>query len=183
VIQDKGVENKSSRLVGKRVGFGICGGIGAVETIKLIRELRRHGADITVFLTPSATRFVTRLSVEWAAQGKVIEEAGADVDHLDPFDVIVVAPLTWNTLAKAALGLTENPVALALAGQFGRKGPVALVPAMNLQLSQHPLYGKYASQLESWGAHFYPSPEEEGRLKMPTPVDLAEWLMEVLNAN
>lgn len=183
MIEDTGVEQKSQKLAGKRIGFAICGGIGAVETVKLIRELRRHGADITAFLTPAATRFITPLSIEWATQGKVLLEAEADVDHLDPFDVVIVAPLTWNTLAKIALGLTDSIVALAVAGQLGRKGSVVLVPAMNLQLSHHPLYGKYSARLESWGARFFPSPEEEGRLKMPAPAALAEWVIEVLSEN
>ncbi len=180
MIDDKGVEKKSQLLAGKRIGFGVCGGIGAVETVRLIRELRRHDAEITVFFTPSAARFITPLSLEWASQGRVVGSPEALVDHLDPFDLILVAPLTWNTLAKIALGLTDTAVSLAVAGQLGRKGPVVLVPTMNLQLHQHPLYGKYSAQLESWGARFYPSPEEEGRLKMPAPVALAEWVIEVL---
>jgi len=179
VIKDTGVERKSHALDGKRIAFGVCGGIGAVETVKLMRELRRHGAELTTFLTPSATRFITELSLAWASQGPVIREAGADVDHLDHFDIAVIAPLTLNTLSKFALGLTDSAVALMVAGQLGRGGKVAVVPAMNAQLQNHPLYGTYRALLEKWGVQFFPSPEEEGRMKMPDPEKFSQWLIEV----
>lgn len=182
MIRDTGVEKKSEKLKGRRIAFGICGGIGAVESVRMIRELRRHGAEITAFLTPSAERFITELSVAWATQTPVVREAGADVDHLDPFDLVVVAPLTLHSLAKCALGLTDNAVALLVAGQLGRNGRLALVPAMNLQLKEHPLFEEYRRRLEGWGARFFPATEQEGRWKMPTPEAFAEWIIEVAGA-
>ncbi len=183
VISDKQVESKSTVLAGKCIAFGVCGGIGAVETVKLIRELRRHGAKITTFLTPSATRFITELSLSWATQGRVISEAGADVDHLDPFDLVIVAPVTLNSLAKFALGLTDNAVALLVAGQLGGGRPVGLVPAMNAVLLNHPQYAQYQTTLKTFGAHFFPSGMEEGRLKMPPPEAFANWVMELMSGN
>lgn len=52
MIKDTGVEEKADALDGKRIAFGVCGGIGAVETVKLMRELRRHGAELTTFSIP-----------------------------------------------------------------------------------------------------------------------------------
>src|SRR4051794_40084167 len=43
-IADRGVQTKSQRLAGRRIALGVCGGIAAVETVKVARELRRHGA-------------------------------------------------------------------------------------------------------------------------------------------
>ncbi len=179
-MRDTGVEIKSDRLRGKRVGFGVCGGIGSVESVRLIRELRRHGADITAFLTPSALRFITELPLAWATQNPVQSEAGSEVQHLDDFDLVIVAPLTLNTLTKMALGLTDNAVALLAAGQLGRRGTLLLVPAMNGQLVRHPLYADYVARLEQWGAKFYRDEEKEGRLKMPTPEEFGEWVQKVV---
>jgi phosphopantothenoylcysteine decarboxylase / phosphopantothenate---cysteine ligase len=178
-MRDTGVELKSRALEGKRVGFGICGGIGAVECVRLIREVRRHGADITAFLTPSAARFITPLSISWACQSPVRTEAGSEVDHLDEYDIVVVAPLTFNTMAKCALGMTDNAVALLVSGQLGRKGKLAFVPAMNSQLKNHPLFPEYQRTLENWGAKFLIEEEKEGRLKMPAPERFGEWLLGV----
>lgn len=50
---------------------------------------------------------------------------------------------------------------------------------MNAQLQNHPLYGTYRALLEKWGVTFFPSPEEEGRMKMPDPEKFSQWLIEV----
>ena len=51
---DKGVNSKSDCLEGKTILLGICGGIAATQSIKIARELRRHGADLSVIMTESA---------------------------------------------------------------------------------------------------------------------------------
>lgn len=178
--KDLGVSIKSQKLLGKRVAFCVCGGIGAVQTVKLIRELRRHGADVTPFLTPQVSLFITPLSVGWAAGKPAHSDVGQDVEHLDPFDLVVVAPATLNTIAKAALGLADNVVTLIIASQLGRKGAILFVPAMNLQLQSHPSYAGHKSRLSDWGVRFFECPPEEGRLKMPTPEALIESIERIL---
>lgn len=180
-VKDRGVVAKSSRLKGMRVGFAICGGIGAVEVVKLIRELRRHGAVITPFASPSMTRFITPLSVEWAAAAPLLTEAQAEVDHLEHFDLVVVAPATLNTINKAALGLTDNAVTLVIASQLGRKAPVMFCPTMNEAMQKHPSYENSKQQLQSWGALFLEPVAEEGRFKMPTRETLLTAVVELLN--
>lgn len=168
-LNDRGVERKSDRLKGKRVALAACGGIGAVELVRVTRELRRHGAEVTIFITPSVTAFISELSLEWAAGSKVVREAGAGVDHLEPFDLVVVAPATLNTISKCALGITDNVVTLLIAGQLGRNAPLLFVPTMNVQLRNHPAFAEHVTRLQLWGAQFFPSEVEENRLKMPSP--------------
>ena len=179
-ISDLGVNAKSTRLAGCSIGLGIAGGIAAVETVKLTREWRRHGAEVTAFFSPDAKRFITPLSLEWATGRPVIEEAGADVEHLSTFDVVVIAPATLNTIAKAAAGITDTVVGLLLAGQLGRKGKVIVVPTMNEQLAQHPGYDDMVAKLKKWGVVFCQAPVEEGRLKMPAPEKIVEETLRVL---
>jgi phosphopantothenoylcysteine decarboxylase/phosphopantothenate--cysteine ligase len=179
-VADRGVVAKSRNLDGRHLAVGVSGGIGAVEVIKIIRELRRHGARVTPYLTPSVRDFVTPLSLEWAAGEKAIEILGPEVDHLESHDLVIVAPLTLNTLAKCALGLADNPVTLLVASQLGRRGPCLLVPTMNVQLRNHPLYPEYSRRLEGWGAKLFESPVEEDRLKMPAPDKLVQAIIEVL---
>jgi len=179
-LSDRGVKSKSEKLIGRRIGIGVCGGIGAVEVIKIIRELRRHGAEVTPFFTPGVTDFITELSVEWAAERKVVSRIGAGVDHLQTFHLVIVAPATLNTLSKCALGITDNPVTILVASQFGRNAPLLFVPTMNLDLKRHPLYEEYRNRLRSWGAEFFESEEDEDRLKMPAPETLAVRAIEML---
>jgi phosphopantothenoylcysteine decarboxylase / phosphopantothenate---cysteine ligase len=179
-LKDTAVTPKSDRLRGKRIAVAVSGGIGSVEVVKIIRELRRHGAEVFPFLTPSVEKFITALSVEWAAGRKPVCEAEAPVDYLEDFDVMLVAPATLNTLVKASLGLTDNVVTLAIAGQIGAGRPLLIYPTMNERLFQHPSYESAVQQLKKWGARVVELAEEEGRRKMPTPEQAAEAVLETL---
>jgi phosphopantothenoylcysteine decarboxylase / phosphopantothenate---cysteine ligase len=175
-LADRGVETRSTRLQDYRVAVAICGGIACVEAVKIIREIRRHGAEVRPFFTPGVTRFMTPLPVEWASSNKVVQEETAAVEYLDPFDAVLVAPATLNTISKSALGLTDNVVTLLIGTQLGRKGRVLFVPTMNLEMAAHPLYDEYKSRLESWGANFFETREEEGRWKMPEAKEVGDWV-------
>lgn len=177
---DKGVNRKSDALKELSIAVGVCGGIGAVEIIKIIRELRRHGAVVTPFMTPGAQRFITPLSVEWAANRRVVLEEGPDVEYLDRFDAVLIAPATLNTIHKSAYGITDNAVLLMIATQIARRGKLLFVPAMNGEMAKHPLFKETQDRLGKWGARFFESPLDEDRLKMPEAERLAEWILEIL---
>lgn len=177
--KDLGVDPKSDKLAKHKIALAICGGIGAVETVRIAREIRRHGAQVTAFLTPSVEQFITPLSVEWACNAPVVRTLGADVSHLESFDFVVVVPATLNTISKSALGICDNSVTLLVASQLGRRGPLLFVPAMNSVLWSHPLYADYRKRLESWGAHFLENPTEENRVKVPDPEVLVSRLLQL----
>ena len=73
-IRDTDVEMRGDSLAGRTILLGVSGGIAAVDTVRLGRELRRHGAEVRVALTHSAQRIITPLAVEWATQGEVITD-------------------------------------------------------------------------------------------------------------
>lgn len=181
-IRDTGVEKKSVRLSEKRIGFAICGGIAAVESVKLIRELRRHGAEVFPYFTPDAERFVGKLSVAWASSRDVVMDVGYDVDHLAPFDLVIVAPATLNSVSKSAYAITDNAVLLLIASQIGRKGKVLFVPTMNEVLKMHPGYAEAKKRLIHWGAEFFENEFEESRMKMPSPENLAKRVFEMIGS-
>ncbi len=176
---DVGVKSKSTRLKDKRVAVAVSGGIGAVEVVKIIRELRRHGATVTAFMTPTASRFVGEDALSWAANRPVVKEASYEVEYLQEFDILLVAPTTLNTLSRAALGLTDNVVCLLIASHLGAKRPAIFVPAMNAVMKSHPLYTEYRKRLSSWGVKFLESEAEEDRMKMPSPEAVAEMVLEL----
>ena len=181
-ISDRGVQPKSQRWSDKTFAFAVCGGIGAVESVKLIRELRRHGANVVPYFTNEAARFISPLSVEWAAGKPAVVSLGPDVDHLDDYDLVIVAPATLNTIAKGALGLADNPVSLLIASQLGRQAPLLFVPTMNERLASNPAYREHLKKLEKWGALFLEQELEEDRLKMPSPETLVGAVERALGA-
>ena len=64
---DVDVALHSNALLRKHIALGITGGIAATEAVRLCRELRRHGAEITVMMTSAACKVITPLAVGWAS--------------------------------------------------------------------------------------------------------------------
>ena len=61
---DIGVDVSSDTLDDKHILVAISGGIGVVDSVRLLRELRRHGAKITDVMTQSAQEIISPLPIE-----------------------------------------------------------------------------------------------------------------------
>jgi phosphopantothenoylcysteine decarboxylase / phosphopantothenate---cysteine ligase len=108
-----------------RVLLGVTGGIAAYKACELTRLFVRAGHEVTPIVTADAERFVTAATFEALARREAPREL---YPHLVEADLLVVAPLSANTLAKLAHGLADN-VLTQTALAFG--GAVLLAPAMN----------------------------------------------------
>jgi phosphopantothenoylcysteine decarboxylase/phosphopantothenate--cysteine ligase len=105
--------------------LGVTGGIAAYKACELVRLLVREGHEVTPLLTPEAETFVSAKTFEALARREAPREL---YPHLVDADLLVVAPLSANTLAKLAHGLADNVLTqTALAFE----GPVLAAPAMN----------------------------------------------------
>ncbi|HEX5467453.1 MAG TPA: bifunctional phosphopantothenoylcysteine decarboxylase/phosphopantothenate--cysteine ligase CoaBC [Gaiellaceae bacterium] len=128
-----------------RVLLGVTGGIAAYKACELCRLLVRAGHEVTPVMTPDAERFVTAHTFEALAR----REAPRDLyPHLVEADLLVVAPLSANTLAKLAHGLADN-VLTQLALAF--RGPVLAAPAMNVRMWEHPATQENAAAVAGRG--------------------------------
>src|ERR671932_1188001 len=115
-----------------RVLVGVTGGIAAYKACDLVRLLVKAGHEVTPIPTPDAERFVTAHTFEALAR----REAARDLyPHLVKADLLVIAPLSANTLAKLAQGLADN-VLTQTALAFD--GPMLVAPAMNPRMWGHP---------------------------------------------
>ena len=115
-----------------RVLLGVTGGIAAYKACELLRLLVTDGHEVTPVLTPDAERFVTAHTFEALAR----REAARDLyPHLTDADLMVVAPLSANTLAKLAHGLADNVLTQAA---LAVRGPLLVAPAMNVRMWEHP---------------------------------------------
>ena len=108
-----------------RVLLGVTGGIAAYKACELTRLFVRAGHEVTPIVTADAERFVTAATFEALARREAPREL---YPHLVEADLLVVAPLSANTLAKLAHGLADN-VLTQTALAFD--GPVLVAPAMN----------------------------------------------------
>jgi phosphopantothenoylcysteine decarboxylase/phosphopantothenate--cysteine ligase len=136
-----------------RVILGVTGGIAAYKACELCRLLVKAGHEVTPVLTADAERFVTAHTFEALAR----REAPRDLyPHLLDADLLVVAPLSANTLAKLAHGIADN-VLTQTALAFG--GRVLVAPAMNVRMWAHPATQASATLLTERGVELI-GPEE-----------------------
>ena len=116
----------------RRVLLGVTGGIAAYKACELCRLFVQAGHEVTPVLTLGAERFVTARTFEALARREQPREL---YPHLVDADLLVIAPLSANTLAKLAHGLADN-VLTQLALAF--RGPLLAAPAMNVRMWEHP---------------------------------------------
>tara|TARA_B110000483_G_scaffold81392_2_gene101192 strand:+ start:6650 stop:7846 length:1197 start_codon:yes stop_codon:yes gene_type:complete len=166
-IRDTDVEISGSSLAGLRIVLGISGGIAAVDTVRLARELRRHGAELTVIMTKSAQNIITPLAVRWASQCEVITDWDGDLSALDEFDGILVAPATRNLMASFIHGLNNGPLLMALSAARGRGTATMFIPSMHSDLAGDPITDDIVSEVRKHGADVVWGPNVEGKQKTP----------------
>jgi phosphopantothenoylcysteine decarboxylase / phosphopantothenate---cysteine ligase len=128
-----------------RVILGVTGGIAAYKACELLRLFVRAGDEVTPIPTPGAEGFVSAATFEALANRRVPDEP---YPHLEQADLLVVAPLSANTMAKLALGLADN-VLTALALSY--RGPIVVAPAMNTRMWEHPATRANLQVLQSRG--------------------------------
>jgi phosphopantothenoylcysteine decarboxylase/phosphopantothenate--cysteine ligase len=170
-------------LQGKKVLVGISGGIAAYKIPYLVRLLVKNGAEVKVIITPAAAGFVTPLTLSTVSKNPVFShffnpESGEWFNHVELgvwADLMVIAPLTANTLAKMANGQADN---LLLATYMSAKCPVMFAPAMDLDMYQHPGTRNNIEKLVSYGNILIPATSGElasgltgeGRLEEPEKI-------------
>ncbi len=127
------------QLVGKRILFGVTGGIAAYKSAVLLRLLRTNGADVRVVMTSGASEFVTPLTFQ-ALSGKPVHsdlldlEAESAMGHIELArwaDLILIAPASANFIARYANGFANDLLSTIC---LATTAPVALAPAMNQQM-------------------------------------------------
>jgi phosphopantothenoylcysteine decarboxylase/phosphopantothenate--cysteine ligase len=114
-----------------RILVGVTGGIAAYKTCELVRLLVKAGHEVIPLVTAGAERFVRAETFYALARRRPNDE----YPHLQRADLLVIAPLTANTLAKLAHGLADNLVTEAA---LAHEGPVVVAPAMNTRMWNHP---------------------------------------------
>ena len=166
-VRDTDVEPQGAALAGRHVLLGVTGGIAAVDTVRIARELRRHGASLTVVMTKAAQRIITPLAVRWATQGNVITDWDGDMEALNSVDGVLVVPTTRETLASYLHGLQNGPLLMALSVARSRGAPIMMVPSMHIDLANDPMTDDLVLRARQNGINVLWGEEEEGKRKTP----------------
>jgi phosphopantothenoylcysteine decarboxylase / phosphopantothenate---cysteine ligase len=166
-----------------RVLVGVTGGIAAYKACELVRLFIRAGHEVVPLVTAGAERFV-RAETFFALSRRSPSED--PYQHLERGDILVIAPLTANSLAQLALGLADNLVGQAA---LAHDGPVLVAPAMNTRMWLHPATQSNAETLKRRGVEFVGPAEgvlaegERGVGRMAEPVEIFERAQELLGAS
>ncbi|MEI9807569.1 MAG: flavoprotein [Bacteroidota bacterium] len=146
-------------LQGKKILLGITGSIAAYKSIYLVRLLVKAGAEVKVIMTPASKDFVSSLTLSTLSHHPVLTDlfdgqSWANHVALGRWaDIMVVAPLSCNTLAKMANGQCDN---LLLAAYLSATCPVVAAPAMDEDMWQHPATRDNLKRLELFGNKIIP---------------------------
>lgn len=160
--------------------MGVTGGIAAYKACELVRLLVRAGHDVTPVTTRGAERFVAAETF-WALARK--SEPTDPYPHLVDADLLVVAPLTANTMARLAHGLADD---LLTETALAHRGPLLLAPAMNTAMWEHPATQANLALLVERGAEVVGPGEGElaeglvGRGRMAEPEEIARRIEDLL---
>ncbi len=143
-------------LEGKKILLGISGSIAAYKTAALTRLFVKAGAQVKIVMTPAARDFVTPVTLATLSKNPVQSQfikgdKGEWTNHVELglwADVMLLAPLTANTLAKMANGLCDN---LLLATYLSARCTVVVAPAMDLDMYAHPATQNNLKTISSYG--------------------------------
>jgi phosphopantothenoylcysteine decarboxylase/phosphopantothenate--cysteine ligase len=146
-------------LEGKKIVLGITGSIAAYKSPLIVRGLVKAGADVKVIMTPAATDFVSKLTLGTLSKAEVLldlfkEETWANHVQLGRWaDVMLIAPLSCNTLSKMALGACDN---LLMATYLSATCPVIVAPAMDEDMWHHPATKRNLKTVKENGSQVIP---------------------------
>lgn len=130
-------------LKGKHILLGITGSIAAYKSAVLVRLLVKEGAEVKVVMTGMAKQFITPLTMATLSKSPILvdfynPENGDWNSHVSLgmwADLYLIAPCSANTMGKMVTGVADN---LLLTTYLSAKCPVAIAPAMDLDMYKHP---------------------------------------------
>ncbi len=172
-------------LKGKHIILGITGSIAAYKSAVLCRLLVSAGAEVKVVMTPLAKQFITPLTMATLSQNPILvdffnPENGEWNSHVklgEWADLYLIAPATANTMAKMATGVADN---LLLTTYLSARCPVAVAPAMDLDMYAHTATQRNMEQLQRDGVHIiepgsgFLASGLSGKGRMAEPQDIVE---------
>jgi phosphopantothenoylcysteine decarboxylase/phosphopantothenate--cysteine ligase len=145
-------------LANRRILLGVTGSVAAYKAAELIRLLRADGAEVDVVLTRGGGAFITPLTLQ-ALSGRAVHAS-----HLDPAtesamghielarraDLALIAPASANAIARLAAGLADDLLSTVC---LATSAPLAIAPAMNRQMWEHPSTRDNIARLRERGVH------------------------------
>ncbi len=172
-------------LKGKKILLGITGSIAAYKVPILVRLLIKAGAEVRIIMTVSARDFVAPLTLSTLSKNDVLTDLTINDSWSNHVmlgrwaDIMMIAPLSCNSLAKMAAGTCDN---LLMAVYLSATCKVVVAPAMDEDMWLHAATKKNLQQIISFGNDVIPVESGElasglsGEGRMAEPESIVSWL-------
>lgn len=172
-------------LTNKKILLGITGSIAAYKSAALVRLLTKAGAEVKVIMTASACDFITPLTLSTLSGNEVLHELATNDSWANHVmlgrwaDIMLIAPLSCNTLSKMASGACDN---LLLAVYLSATCPVVGAPAMDEDMWHHPSTKANIGKIRIYGQEIIPvnngplASGLSGEGRMAEPEEIIAWL-------
>lgn len=174
----------------KTVVLGVTGCIAAFKSCTIVREFQRAGYRVKVVMTEHATHFVDPTTFRALTHEPVgiglFDNPSDPIHHIslaEEADLFLIAPCTANVMAKIAHGIADD---LLTTAALATTAPLALAPAMNVNMYEAEATQENMRILRSRGVHFiepdsgYLACGYTGKGRMPEPPDVAQFGMQIL---
>ncbi len=176
-------------LKGKKIVLAITGSIAAYKAAYLTRILTKSGAEVQILMTEAATQFISTLTMSTLSKRKVfiqiMDESGWN-NHVEMglwADLFLIAPCTANSLANIATGSVNDIVS---AVYLSARCPVAIAPAMDVDMWHHPATQRNIATVENDGVKVIPVAHGElasglvGEGRMAEPEKIVEYVISLI---
>ena len=174
-------------LQGKKILLGVSGSIAAYKAAVLVRLLIKEGAEVRVIMTKASQDFVTPLTLSTLSRNEVLYHISDNATWANHVmlgrwaDIMLIAPLSCNSLAKMAHGVCDN---LLMAVYLSCTCPVAVAPAMDEDMWKHQSTVANINTIQSYGNFVLNVNTGElasgltGEGRMAEPEEILHWLSE-----
>lgn len=141
-----------------KILLGVTGSVAAKLTPKLVKLLLNQGHVVQLVATEKSLYFWQQEQLEIPVVTEADEWPGTRYDQDSAIthialrewaDLMLIAPLTANTLAKMANGFCDN-LLTSVVRAWDRQKPLVIAPAMNTKMWEHPLTTEHLKKLEAF---------------------------------
>jgi len=151
-------------VTGRHLQIVVCGAGPAADVTRLVRAAQEQSWTVAVTATPSAMDFINAQSLERLTGHPVrstYRPSPGGRRSLPATDALVIAPATYNSINKIALGLADNYAMTSAAELIGRQVPTVIVPFVNAALAARAPFRHAVDSLRGEGVVILLGPHDQ----------------------
>ncbi|MEV6690468.1 flavoprotein [Micromonospora sp. NPDC051196] len=150
-------------MTGGQLQIVVCAAGPAADVTQLISAAHKHSWTTAVTATPNGMDFINAPAIEELTGAPVrssYRQARDDRRSLPAADALVIAPASYNSINKIALGLADNYAMTSVAELIGRQIPTVIVPFVNAALAARSPFRRAVASLRDEGVRILLGPED-----------------------